>query len=233
MMRTGIAPLAPALAAGVLAAGCASTGHQPAPIDYVHGAPQRNSAPPVALPAPSTAYATAPGAPVPVELAVCNFSGSNLGPLDERGVSLAYTPWILADGVPLIRNPTEGACLSSGYGYRERAIGGGKSHTGIDLANPSGGYIFAAGDARVAAMGWRGDYGLTIELEHSRDVRTLYAHLSEIDPNLMVGGRINGGQAMARMGATGNATGVHLHYELTVDGQKVDPLTYGPAAPVS
>ncbi len=104
------------------------------------------------------------------------------------------------------------------------AIGGGSWHTGIDIANPAGGFVFAAGDGRVAAIGRRGDYGLTLELDHGAGVHTLYAHLSQVDPRLRPGVGVASGTAIARMGATGNATGVHLHYEVMVDGEKVDPL---------
>ena len=103
----------------------------------------------------------------------------------------------------------------------------GRIHNGLDLANPNGGFVYAAADGWVAAAGWRGGYGLVLELDHGRGVRTMYAHLSEIDPNLRPGVFVAAGAAVARMGATGNATGVHLHYEVTVDGLQVDPLAYG------
>ena len=64
-------------------------------------------------------------------------------------------------------------------------------------------------------------------IDHGHGVRTLYAHLSEIDRNLRAGVFVAAGTAVARMGATGNATGVHLHYEVSIDGLRVDPLNYG------
>ena len=66
-----------------------------------------------------------------------------------------------------------------------------------------------------------------LELDHGEGVSTRYAHLSEIDPNLHPGTFVSAGTPVARMGATGNATGVHLHYEVVVDGLTVDPLNYG------
>jgi murein DD-endopeptidase MepM/ murein hydrolase activator NlpD len=88
-------------------------------------------------------------------------------------------------------------------------------------------YIYAAGDGWVRFAEWRGGYGLVLELDHGNGVITRYAHLSEIDPNLRSGAFVAAGAAVARMGATGNATGVHLHYEVMVDGVLVDPLAYG------
>jgi murein DD-endopeptidase MepM/ murein hydrolase activator NlpD len=141
--------------------------------------------------------------------------------------AVAFTPLIHTSAGPLLRNPTDGACLSSGFGHRSRASGGGREHLGLDLANRSGGFIHAAGPGRVTSAGWRGNYGLFVEIDHGRGVRTRYGHLRELSPNLRVGSRVAGGAAIGRMGATGNATGVHLHYEVLVRGRHVDPLTYG------
>jgi murein DD-endopeptidase MepM/ murein hydrolase activator NlpD len=183
------------------------------------------------LPARST-YTTAPHASPAGLLRACPSGGSNLGPTDLAGVSLLYTPYISANDLTLIRNPTEAACLSSGFGDRALASGGGKSHTGLDLANAAGGYVYAAADGRVSYVGQRGDYGLVMELDHGARVHTIYAHLSETDPALPAGAFVAAGAPIGRMGMTGNATGVHLHYEVVVEGAKVDPLNYGqPASP--
>lgn len=144
---------------------------------------------------------------------------------------MLYTPYIDTSAGALLRDPTEAACLSSGFGWRNASNGGGREHSGIDLANANGGWIFAAGDGRVVSNSWQSGYGLVIELDHGRNVHTRYAHLSESDQRLQPGARVSSGQAMARMGATGNATGVHLHYEVVVDGLRVDPLRYGAPPP--
>ncbi len=184
---------------------------------------------------PPGVFAYAPRAPLLSELFVCRQSLTNVGLIGARGEALLYTPYIYTPAGALLRNPTEGACLSSGFGVRGEAIGGssGRMHNGIDLADPNGGFVFAAGDGRVTALEWRGGYGLVVELDHGVGVRTLYAHLNEIDPNLSVGSWMPAGAAIARMGATGNATGIHLHYELSIDGLKVDPLFYGIQPPIS
>jgi murein DD-endopeptidase MepM/ murein hydrolase activator NlpD len=101
----------------------------------------------------------------------------------------------------------------------------------MDLANPNGGFVFAAGDGWVAFADWRGGYGQVLEIDHGQGVVTRYAHLSEFDPNLALGSFVGAGTPVGRMGATGNATGVHLHYEVSVDGLNVDPLAYGAEPP--
>jgi murein DD-endopeptidase MepM/ murein hydrolase activator NlpD len=217
MKRTGLA-----LGAALAITGCATT---PQPVYRT-------------LPGPSQAgpnqFTHAPRAALHSELFACNGGGgSNIGPVGDRGEALLYTPYIYTAAGPLLRNPTETACLSSGFGWRGTANGGGREHTGLDLANRSGGFIYAAGDGWVSYAEWRGGYGLALEIDHGRGVRTFYAHLAEIDPNLRTGMFVSTGTPVARMGATGNATGVHLHYEVSVDGLRVDPLNYGVAAPVS
>jgi murein DD-endopeptidase MepM/ murein hydrolase activator NlpD len=192
----------------------------------------RPALPPVAgaPPGPSI-YATAPRAPLHSELFACNSWGANVGEIGQRGESLLYTPYIYTPAGALLRNPTEAACLSSGFGWRGSAEGGGRVHNGLDLANPDGGYVFAAADGWVMSADWRGGYGLVLELDHGQGVRTRYAHLGEVDPDLRPGTFVAAGAPVARMGMTGNATGVHLHFEVSVDGLLVDPLAYGREPP--
>src|SRR5262245_12345943 len=176
-------------------------------------------------------YTTAPRAPVHSELFACNGGGgANIGAIGARGEAIYYTPYIYTPAGALLRYPAEAACLSSGFGWRG-GDGGGRPHYGLDLANPNGGFVFAAADGWVRFADVRGGLGNVIEIDHGHGVRTLYAHLSEIDPNLRPGVFVAAGAAVARMGATGNATGVHLHYEVSVDGLQVDPLAYGPEPP--
>lgn len=179
-------------------------------------------------------FSTAPRASLQSELIACNRgTGSNVGAVGIRYESLAYTPYIQTSAGALLRDPTDGACLSSGFGWRgAAAVGGdgaGREHGGIDLANPQGGFVYAAGDGWVSRAEYFGGYGLTLEIDHGHGVHTLYAHLNEIDQNLAPGMFVSAGQPVARMGMTGNATGIHLHYEVIVDGIKVDPLNFGAA----
>lgn len=171
-------------------------------------------------------------APVHTSLRACKgFEGAVTGGVGWDGEILAYTPFISAPSGRLLRNPTDGACYSSGFGWRPAATGGGRNHEGLDLANPDGGAVYAAGDGRVVSVGWKSGYGLAIEIDHGRGVRTLYGHLSASDARVRAGVRVPIGGPIGRMGSTGNATGVHLHYEVSVYGRKVDPLTYAPWSP--
>ena len=168
----------------------------------------------------------APRAPLMSQLFACSVNNSNIGPISADRASLVYTPYIATNAGALLRDPTEGACLSSGVGWRNRSETG-SNHTGIDLANPNGGFIFAAADGVVEYTGWEGGYGIVVQIDHGRGVHTLYGHLTDVNPALRQGSFVRGGTAIARMGMTGNATGIHLHYEVSIDGLKVDPLNYG------
>ncbi|MGQ0533184.1 MAG: M23 family metallopeptidase [Caulobacteraceae bacterium] len=207
------------VAAAAALAGCAST-NTPYP---------RQATAAIYQPGPTAPniYTTAPRAPLHSELFACNTWGSNLGLIGQRGEATNYTPYIETPAGSLLRNPVESACLSSGFGWRGVADGGGRQHNGVDLANPNGGFIYAAADGWIVSANWVGGYGNYVEIDHGGGVRTRYAHLAEIDPNLRPGAHITAGTPMARMGMTGNATGVHLHYEVVVDGLSVDPLNYG------
>lgn len=216
MLRRSVLTLSAALALAL--AGCAASGGAYSPTSYPTA-----SRPPVG---PSI-YETAARAPIHSELIACNHgSGSNIGEIGYRSEALNYNAHIDTPAGPLLRNPTEGACLSSGFGWRG-ALDDGRQHNGLDLANANGGFIYAAGDGRIRYADYRGGYGNVVEIDHGSGVRTLYAHLSEIDQRLRPGDRVSTGVAIARMGATGNATGVHLHYEVWIDGLLVDPLHYG------
>lgn len=176
-------------------------------------------------------YARSLRAPLHGELFACSRYGANIGEIGDRGESVLYSPYIYTPAGALLRNPTESACLSSGFGWRSRADGGGRVHNGLDLANPNGGFVYAPADGRIAWAGWRGGYGIVLEIDHGSGVRSMFAHLSDVDSNLRPGVFVAAGTPVARMGATGNATGVHLHYEVSVDGLIVDPLRYGSEPP--
>lgn len=211
--------------------GCAANAPQHAPVRYAgtvspaqpHYVPPRTDHGP---------FANAGYAPLHGELLICPGRVSNAGPVGSRGEAQLYTPYIYTNAGALLRNPTQVSCLSSGYGHRSSASGGGRNHTGLDLASQAGGFIYAAAAGYVTANRWQGNYGQTIEIDHGHGVTTFYAHLDKPHPFLAVGDYVEAGQPIALMGRTGNATGVHLHYEVHINGQKVDPLSYGWQAPV-
>lgn len=217
-------PIALSVAAAFALAGCAASN-----TPYARAPVTTTIAPPISN-APNI-YTTAARAPLHSELFACNSYGSNLGLIGQRGEATNYTPYIDTPAGALLRNPTEVGCLSSGFGFRGAATGGGRQHNGLDLANREGGFIYAAGEGRVVTADYRGGYGNYIEIDHGYGVHTRYAHMAELDPNLRPGMRIAAGTPIGRMGMTGNATGVHLHYEVVVDGLLVDPLNYGVRQP--
>jgi murein DD-endopeptidase MepM/ murein hydrolase activator NlpD len=101
---------------------------------------------------------------------------------------------------------------------------GDRFHAGVDFPAPWGAPVIATAAGRVSYAGWlRGGWGSVVSLAHAGGVRTTYAHLSRID--VRVGQRVASGRRVGLVGATGNATGPHLHFEVRLRGAFVDPLT--------
>ncbi len=98
-----------------------------------------------------------------------------------------------------------------------------RAHKGVDYGAPTGTGVSSAGDGRVVFMGTKGGYGNTVEIQHGDRYTTLYAHLSRFPKKLKKGSRVTQGQIIGYVGATGLATGPHLHYEFRVDGIHHDP----------
>lgn len=138
---------------------------------------------------------------------------------------LSQAPSLLAEFSPrasVFVMPLAGR-LSSAYGWRNISVGGNRFHGGIDLAVDSGTPVAAALDGVVVRSGWVGAYGYAVYLEHGDGLQTRYAHLSEL--LVEVGDSVRQGDIIARTGSTGASTGPHLHFEIRVQGQAVDPLT--------
>jgi peptidoglycan hydrolase-like protein with peptidoglycan-binding domain len=101
---------------------------------------------------------------------------------------------------------------------------GNRFHTGIDYPAPSGTPVVSAGSGRVTFAGWSaGGWGNLVTVAHRGGARTLYAHLSRVA--VRVGQRVEAGQRIGRVGASGRSTGPHLHFEVRVRGAAVDPLS--------
>jgi murein DD-endopeptidase MepM/ murein hydrolase activator NlpD len=115
--------------------------------------------------------------------------------------------------------------LSSRFGRRTTTVGS-RNHKGIDITGRSGDPIFAADGGEVIVSGWSVSWGNVIRILHDNGDVTLYSHCSAL--LVKVGDRVSQGQQIARMGRTGVASGVHLHFELIVDGVNVDPLPHLP-----
>ncbi len=126
---------------------------------------------------------------------------------------------------PLLRTPVDGARLSSRFGMRRHPIlGYTKMHRGVDFAAPRGTPVMAAGDGVVETAGPHGSYGNFIILRHAGAYETAYAHLSGFAHGLRSGLHIHQGTVIGYVGATGRATGPHLHYEVRVHGQQINPM---------
>lgn len=122
--------------------------------------------------------------------------------------------------------PTSVTYISSLYGYRIDPVGGimGDFHLGVDIAGPVGTPIYAAQGGKVIRASWFSTYGNCIDIQHPSGLVTRYAHLSSY--NVSVGDTVKQGQVIAGMGATGNVTGPHVHFETIINGQTVDPANY-------
>ena len=115
--------------------------------------------------------------------------------------------------------------VSSGFGGRfHPLLKNWRQHTGVDFAAPRGTPIWATADGTVEFAGVKGGYGNVIEIRHSGSVTTLYGHMSGFAANVRRGSRVSQGQTIGYVGATGWATGPHLHYEFKIAGSHQDPM---------
>jgi murein DD-endopeptidase MepM/ murein hydrolase activator NlpD len=115
--------------------------------------------------------------------------------------------------------------ITSPFGYRY-IFGSTSFHSGIDIANKSGSPICAADGGKVTYTGYKGSYGNLVIVTHDNGTQTYYAHCSKI--LVSTGTSVAKGQQIARMGATGRATGSHLHFEIRINGTAVNPISYLP-----
>jgi murein DD-endopeptidase MepM/ murein hydrolase activator NlpD len=124
-----------------------------------------------------------------------------------------------------LRSPVEFSRVSSGFGARFHPIfRNWRAHTGVDFAAPRGTRVLVTADGHVVAAGPRGGYGNAVEVRHGSGITTLYAHLSGFAAGIRAGARVHQGEPIGFVGATGYATGPHLHYEFKVAGIHQDPL---------
>jgi murein DD-endopeptidase MepM/ murein hydrolase activator NlpD len=123
------------------------------------------------------------------------------------------------------RMPLSGAALTSDFGMRTHPVlGGRRAHKGIDLAAPVGTPIYATADGLVSRADRFSSYGLYVQIEHGADLETRYAHMSRIA--VAAGEHVKKGDIIGYVGSTGRSTGPHLHYEVRVDGEAVNPIPY-------
>ena len=125
----------------------------------------------------------------------------------------------------LLRNPVPNGVFRSPFGMRRHPIlGYSRMHTGVDWAAPRGTPIIASGNGVVEKAGWTNGYGNQTLIRHANGYVSSYSHQNAIARGVSAGSRVRQGQVIGYVGSTGLSTGPHLHYELIVNGTKVDPL---------
>ena len=136
------------------------------------------------------------------------------GHYDENGKSVEKA---------LMKTPINGARLSSAFGMRKHPIDGfNKMHRGTDFAAPMGTPIMASGSGLITRARWCGGGGNCIKIKHNSTYETIYAHMKNFARGIKEGVRVKQGQIIGYVGSTGKSTGPHLHYEVVVNGKKVN-----------
>ena len=144
------------------------------------------------------------------------FADGTVDYFDEKGQSLRRS---------LLRTPVDGARMTSGFGMRMHPIlGYSKMHKGIDFAAGIGTPIFAAGSGVIEEVGFKGAYGRYIRIRHNNSIKTAYAHMSRFGRGMYQGAKVNQGDVIGFVGTSGRSTGPHLHYEVMVNNEQVNPL---------
>jgi murein DD-endopeptidase MepM/ murein hydrolase activator NlpD len=140
----------------------------------------------------------------------------SLGRMDAMERALAAIPTSMPAAVMM---------MSSGFGYRSDPFSGGAAmHNGLDFKGPLGTPILAAAEGKVTSVGAQGGYGNTVEITHANGLVTRYAHLSGF--NVRNGQKVDRGVQIGRMGSTGRSTGSHLHFEVRLNGQAINPRKF-------
>ena len=123
----------------------------------------------------------------------------------------------------LMKTPINGARLSSAFGMRKHPIDGyNKMHRGTDFAAPMGTPIMASGSGVITRARWCGGGGNCVKIKHNSTYETIYAHMKNFAREIKEGSRVKQGQIIGYVGSTGNSTGPHLHYEVVVNGKKIN-----------
>jgi murein DD-endopeptidase MepM/ murein hydrolase activator NlpD len=142
----------------------------------------------------------------------------------DSGVRFATPASTHAVSIPSLM-PVDGVHLTSSFGMRWHPILGGRhQHKGIDLAGPIGTPVHATADGVVGRADWFSGYGLYVALEHGGSLETRYGHMSRL--NVAAGQQVHKGDVIGYIGTTGRSTGPHLHYEVRIAGEAVNPIPY-------
>jgi murein DD-endopeptidase MepM/ murein hydrolase activator NlpD len=126
----------------------------------------------------------------------------------------------------LMRNPVKGGRFTSGYGDRKHPLlRRWRMHSGVDWAAPAGTPIIAAGDGTVEVVGRNGGYGNYVRIRHVNGFATAYGHMLRYAEGMQPGIAVKQGQVIGYVGSTGMSTGPHLHYEVMINGDFINPMT--------
>ena len=138
----------------------------------------------------------------------------NKGHFDQNGRSVEKA---------LMKTPINGARLSSSFGMRKHPIDGyNKMHRGTDFAAPMGTPIMASGSGVITRARWCGGGGNCVKIKHNSTYETVYAHMKNFARGIKEGIRVKQGQIIGYVGSTGKSTGPHLHYEVIINGKKIN-----------
>ena len=147
---------------------------------------------------------------------------------DEDGEGGYYAPTGEAVSRRFLRYPVEFTEISSEFSHERfhPIVRQWRPHWGVDLAAPYGTPVRATADGAVASSGWENGLGNTVRITNADGIATAYGHLASFAPAVVPGAPIERGQVIGYVGSTGLSTGPHLHYELTRDGEHLNPLQF-------
>ena len=209
-----------ALLAGCLAAALVACATPPPPVEYPTG-----QVTPVTEPtAPAVMTPRAQQGPFQPDyyLYACTPSFTNRPDTDSNGRILGYNALVVVNSVVLAAAPVNGACMTSGFGPRF-----GRMHKGIDLQAKPAVPVYSAAPGRVLEVSQQSGFGFQVLISHGKGVYTRYAHLDYFAEGLKAGQAIGFGQPLGMMGSTGNATAIHVHYEVLTGNYNTPKKAWG------
>lgn len=178
----------------------------------------------------SSTAASAEESSIPVDILKSQAAESALGEADPA-FRMLFDNWAgqgKQEKVKLTipsRKPVKDFTLTSSYGFRADPFKGRRSnHKGLDMAGPIGTPIYATADGIVGRAQWLGGYGKYVEINHGNGIQTRYDHMSNL--NVEPNARVKSGDLIGFMGSTGRSTGSHLHYEVRIAGEAVNPIPF-------
>ena len=155
-------------------------------------------------------------------LYACTPAFSNRPETDGTGRVLGYDALVVVNGVLIATAPVNGACMTSGFGWRS-----GRMHEGIDLQSKPASTVYSSAPGRVLEVSQQTGFGNQVLISHGNGVYTRYAHLANFASGLAPGQEIGFGQPLGLMGRTGNATAIHVHYEVLTGDYNTPQKSFG------